>query len=395
MAYFKPYIDETGLHIPTYQDILEDQLQQAKNIFGQDLYLGTDSQDYQYISTFAVKINDTLQAIQFAYDSRGPSTAIGSGLDGLVKLNGIKRNPQTLQAMYSTCIVTLSGLPNTTINNGIVQDINKYKWNLPASVTIGTAGTVDVTVTCQTPGPITANPGDISKIATPTYGWTSATNAFAAIVGVATETDSQLKSRQSISTAQPSLTVLEGLKGAIAGVSGVTRSKVYENDTSIVDSNGLPANSVTSLVEGGTDADVAQAIFNKKGPGCKANGTTSVNITDKYGDVTPIGFYRPNYVDVDIVLNVHKLTGYTTSTTTAIQTAVAAFLNSMKMGVNDVPVNNLFGPALSAQNLASPIFSVTSITAARHGGVQGTADIITVFNEALRGNVAYITVNAT
>lgn len=91
MAYFAPYIDETGLHIPTYSDILDDQLQQAKNIFGQDLYLGTDSQDYQYISTFAVKMSDTLQAVQFAYDSHGPGSAIGTALDGLVKLNGIKR----------------------------------------------------------------------------------------------------------------------------------------------------------------------------------------------------------------------------------------------------------------------------------------------------------------
>ena len=391
MAYFAPYIDETGLHIPSYQDIINDLIEQARSIFGQDIYLEPDSQDYQYISTFAVKMSDTLQAIQFAYDSRGPGTAIGSGLDGLIKLNGIARSPAT----YSTAVETLVGTPGTVVTNGVIQDVSNYYWNLPASVTIESGGTVNATVTCQNSGPIAANPGDINIIATPTYGWTSVANTLAAIPGTAVEADSKLKSRQAISTAQPSLTVLEGTKGAIAGVSGVTRSKVYENDTDSTDENGLPAHSITALVEGGSDADIAGVIFKKKGPGCKANGTTVVDITDQFGDINSIGFYRSAYVDVDVVINVLQLTGYQTQMTTNIKTAIAAFLNAMKMGVNDIPVNNLYGPALSVQDLSAPVFTVTSITAARHGEVQGTTDIITVFNEALRGNTEYVTVNVS
>ncbi len=392
MAYYAPFIDSAGLHIPVYQDILNDLIQQAQNIFGQDIYLGTDSQDYQWISVVADKINDTLQAIQFAYNSRGPGTAIGSGLDILVKLNGIARNAAT----YSTAVVTLTGVPNTAINNGVVQDASNYKWNLTPSVTIGSGGTVDVTATCQTPGPVSANPGDISVIATPTYGWNSVSNSAAATPGIAQETDSQLRARQAISTAQPSLTLLEGTKGAIAGVYGVTRFIVYENDTGTTDANGLPAHSITALVEGGADVDVAQAIFNKKGPGCLANGTTIVDITDQYGQVFPIGFYRPTYVDVDVVVNVKKLgTTYTTAVTSAIQAAVAAFLNAMSMGVNDIPVNNFYGPALSVQELSNPSFTITSITAAIHGGTQGTSDIATTFDQAVRGNASYITVNVS
>ena len=34
MTYFKPYVDSTGLHIPTYNDILEDMIaaQQAAEV---------------------------------------------------------------------------------------------------------------------------------------------------------------------------------------------------------------------------------------------------------------------------------------------------------------------------------------------------------------------------
>ncbi|MDQ7094226.1 baseplate J/gp47 family protein [Desulfosporosinus sp. PR] len=391
MAYVAPYIDAAGLHLPSYQDILNDLIQQAKNIFGQGIYLGIDSQDYQFISTFAYKMNDTMQAIQLAYNSRGPGTAIGPSLDGLIKLNGIKRSVPT----YSTCPVTLTGISNTVIYNGVIQDQSGYKWSLPATVIIGTNGTVDSTVTCQTVGPIVASAGEINIIATPTYGWTTVVNNAAATLGTAIETDSQLKARQAISTAQPSLTVLEGTKGAIAALPGVTRFKVYENDTSAPDSNGLPAHSITVLVEGGSDADIAKTIYNKKGPGCLANGTTVVNITDQYGQVMPIGFYRPTYVDVDVVINVKQLTGYTSAMTTAIQAAIAAFLNGMAMGATDIPVNNFFGSALSAQDILNPTYSVTSITACRHGETPGTADITTAFNEAVRGNVDYITINVS
>lgn len=391
MAYFAPYIDETGLHICTYQDIVDDQVAQAKAIYGQDIYLEPDSQDYQYISSFALKIHDCHQAIQAAYNSRGPSTAIGATLASLVKLNGIKPK----KATYSTCPVILTGTPGTLITKGVVQDISGYNWNLPPSVSIEAGGTADVTATCQTAGSIKANPGDINKIVTPTYGWTSVTNTDYAMVGAPVETDSQLRGRQAISTAQPSRTVLEGTEGAIAAVSGVTRHKLYENDTAVVDANGLPPHSITALVEGGADADIAQAIYSKKGPGCYTNGTSSVDITDSFGQTTTIRFDRPSYVDIDVVINVKQLTGYTTATTTAIKEAIATFLNSMTMGVNTVPVNNFYGPALSVQDLSNPTFSVTSVTAARHGDIQGTADIVTAYNEALRGNTAYVTVNVT
>ncbi|TGE35868.1 hypothetical protein E4K67_22380 [Desulfosporosinus fructosivorans] len=391
MAYFAPYIDATGLHCPTYQDIMEEQIQQARAIYGQDIYLGTDSQDYQYISTFALKMSDTLQAIKLVYDSRGPGTAIGSGLDILVKLNGIKRNGSG----YSVATETLSGTPGTVINNGVVQDKQNYYWNLPPSVVIGTAGTVDAQVTCQTAGPIAANAGDIDAIATPTYGWSLATNALAAVQGVNAETDSQLKGRQSISTSQPSRTVLEGTKGAIAAVSGVTRFIVYENPTNDVDTDGLPPHSITAVVEGGSDADIAQAIFLKKGPGCLANGTTVVNITDQFGQIVPIGFYRPSYVDIDVVVNVKQLTGYTSATTSLIKTALVNYLDSLSIG-DDLPASSLWGSSLSAmQSLSKPTFSITSLTLAKHGLTQGTADITIGFDEVVRGNSSYLTINVT
>lgn len=372
MTYFTPYIDSSGLHIPLYQDIVDDLVAQAQSIFGSDIYLGIDSQDYQWISAVSNIIYDSFLTSQAVYNSRGPSTAIGSGLDILVKLNGIKRQPP----IYSTCSVTLTGTAGTTITNGIVQDVNGNSWNLTSPIILDSTGSATATATCQVAGSVVANIGDINKIGSPTFGWSSVTNSASATVGSDAESDAQLRSRQAISTELPSSTVLEGIKGAIAAVSGVGRLEVYENDTSTTDSNGLPANSITAVVENGADSDVAQAIFNKKTPGVKTNGTTSVSMTDQYGVPSTINFDRPSYVDIDVTINVKQLTGYTTNTTTVIENNVASFIGSLDIG-DELSISSLWGASLQANTVPSkPIFSITGVTAARHLGEQLTTALI-------------------
>lgn len=389
--YFSPYIDASGFHIPAYTDIRDQLIEDAKSIFGQDIYLEDDSQDYQWISAVANIIYDSFLASQMVYNSRGPSTAIGSPLDVIVKLNGIKRKP----AVYSTCYVTLTGTAGTMITNGIVSDVNGNSWSLNSPIILDGTGQATAFATCQASGPVTANPGQINKIMTPTYGWTSVTNAVAASIGSNVESDAELRSRQAVSTAQPSKTVLEGLKGAIAAVTGVTRFLVYENDTNVTDSKGLPAHSITSVVEGGDDSEIANAIFSKKSPGAYTNGTKAVSVADSYGTPATIRFYRPTYVDIDVVINVKQLAGYTSQATVDIKSAVAAYNNSLMIG-DGLSISSLWGAALSANTVPNkPLFSITSLTAAKHGQPQGTADIPIAFNEVTRGTIQNIAVNVS
>ncbi|WP_297428620.1 baseplate J/gp47 family protein [Clostridium sp.] len=389
MAYFIPYMDDSGFHIPTYLDTRDQIISDFKNIFGQDVYLGNDSQDYQWLVTISEKIYDAFQAAQLVYNNRGPATAIKTALDGVIKMNGIKRKSAT----YSTCTVTISGIAGTEIKNGIIFDKGNIKWNLPPTVTIADSGSIDVVATCEIAGPIVANPGDLIGIYNPTYGWNGAYNSQSAELGSNVETDSELRKRQSNSTAQPSRTMLQGTSGAIAQITGVTRSEVYENDTNQVDSKGLPPHSITCVVEGGITYDIAQAIFVHKGIGCYTNGDVRTDITDSEGQVTSIGFYRPTYVDIDVTINIKALNGYTTATTDSIKENLQTYLNSLEIG-NDMEISSLWGAALQAMpSLANPMFSITSLTAARHEESLGTDSIPISFNEVCRGNINYITAN--
>lgn len=395
MTYVAPYVDASGLHIPTYQDILDDLIASMKAIYGTDIYLENDSADYQLLSIFALKQYDTLQALAYAYNSRSPETAIGASLDSVVKLNGIARKP----AGYSTCQVKLTGIAFTQISDGVVQDSAGVNWNLPSTVIIGSDGTATTTATCSVPGAVSALVGAIDKIVTPTYGWVSVTNTAIAVVGNAEETDAELRIRQAASVANPSQTMLEGTRGGILACANVTRCACYENDTNLAtvsDSNpyGLPPHSVTCVVEGGADADIAAAILYHKGIGCYTNGTTVVPVTDSNEFVNTIRFYRPTYKTVYVKVVVKKYPGYVTSVLTAVQEAIVAYLKKLTIG-SDVSLSMLTGVAIACNaDISNPTFGISTLKIGLVSGSEAAEDIVINYNEIPVCSAANVEVTA-
>lgn len=391
MSYAAPTITSAGLVVPVYQDILDDLISQFQSIYGSTIYLGPDSPDYQMLSVFALKIADTMQAVQLAYNARSPLTAVGSDLDSIVKLNGLVRGG----ASQSTCPVILAGTPGATITNGVITDPAGNSWALPTSITIGSGGTANATATCTTPGPISLAVGALSaeSIATPTAGWTSVSNSVAATLGQLVEADSALRARQALSVALPSLTMLQGTIARIAATTGVTRYNVLENPTGAVDSYGNPAHSITAVVEGGTDAAVAQAIYGNRGIGPETNGTTTVTVDDPTNNTSmPISFDRPTYVPIYVTMTVHGLTGFTSTTVTAIQTAIVNYLNSLQIG-EEVTYSAIYGAALAVMpNLSLPQFSIKSVAIGTTASPSGTSDISINFNQVAEGIVGNVNV---
>jgi uncharacterized phage protein gp47/JayE len=432
MAYAPPTINGAGLTIPMYLDILNYLLAQYAAIYGPSVYLQPDGADWQDTSIRALQASDVDNAIQAVYVAFNPLTATGPSLDLIGQLIG----PPRKSASFSTATVTLSGTGGTVINGGIVQDVSGNYWSLPATVTIGVIGTVNATVTAQIQGPVTANPGAISIISTPTAGWTSVTNPASAAIGQPVESDSVYRARLLISQAQPSITLLAGTAAALAALSGVTRSMAYENYTGTTQSFGAcntsgttvtqlvgypfdstmagnpftigttpytiasvssttvlvlttsagtqtnvayssyataigPKNSITCVVEGGTSAAIAQAIYNNKGIGPFTNGTTTVTVTDpnngnlsqniSYDAIGPTQNFGYGYIPISVGLDVHPLTGFTSATQLAIQNDVLAYLNSLGIG-QPVVWSELFGAALNARsNADQPTFAITAI----------------------------------
>ncbi|HIG9559612.1 putative bacteriophage protein [Klebsiella pneumoniae] len=329
-----------GISAPDYQTVMDTITGYFQQIYGSDAYLEPDSKDGQMVALVALAIHDANNTAISVYRSFSPATALGDALTSNVKINGITRRAAT----NSTVDLLLTGTVGTTITNGSVRDTNSVVWNLPATVVIGSDGTVVATATCVNSGAVAAVAGSVNGINTPTRGWASVTNPLAATVGVAAETDAELRVRQSQSVALASLTPFDAVDGAIANVEGVTRHKLFENDQEVTDSNGLPPHSISAIVEGGDATEIANTIRSVKGQGVSTYGTTSVIVTDKYGNPYTIRFSRPIDVPVYVSITLKALTGYSSEVGDEIKAAVASYINSLAIG-DSVLLSRVYSPA--------------------------------------------------
>ncbi|ENR4352439.1 baseplate J/gp47 family protein [Salmonella enterica] len=329
-----------GISAPDYQTILDTLTSYFQQIYGSDAYLEPDSKDGQMVALVALAVHDANNTAIAVYNCFSPATGYGAALTSNVKINGIARKGATNSAVD----LLLTGIAGTTITNGTVKDTNNVIWRLPASVVIGVDGAVTVTAICSNSGAVAALAGTITTINTPTRGWTSVTNPAAATVGAPAETDAELRIRQGQSVAIPSITPFEGVDGAIANIAGVTRHKLYENDTGKTDGNGLPPHSISAIVDGGDVTEIAQTIRGNKGQGVRTWGKTSVTVPDKYGNPHIISFSRPTDVPVYGKITLKVFAGYTSQIGVQIQQAVADYINSLMIG-DPVLLSRIYSPA--------------------------------------------------
>ena len=339
-TYLGPTIGPTGISAPSYQTILTSLQEMYQGIFGSDVYLGTDSQDGQFLAIIAQAISDLNTAAIACYNNMSPATAQGAGLSSLVKINGLQRNIPT----NSTAVCTVVGIAGTVITNGQAADTSGNIWLLPPTVTIPASGSVSVTVTAQNPGAINAAPGAINGINTPTYGWQSITNPSAATPGAPVEIDGALKQRQSASVAFPAQVVIDAIAAAVANVSGVTKSMVYENATTSTDVNGVPAGSIAPIVAGGATTDIGNAILSRKPPGCPTYGTTQVTVYDSNGLPVVINYFVLGQTTIYVALGIKALSGWISTTSTLIQNAMSQYVSNFAIG-QEVGYFDLLSPA--------------------------------------------------
>jgi uncharacterized phage protein gp47/JayE len=378
LATLSAQVTATGITAPSYNDILQSLIAWAQSIFGEDILLTPDTQDYQLLAVIADAINDQNNAMVSVYNGFSPTYAQGAGLSSLVKINGIQRETSS----NSTANVTITGVVGTVINYGIVQDENGNFWGLPPNVTIPDSGEISVTATCQTPGAIAAAPGTITTINTVVLGWQTVTNPNAATLGAPVETDAALRQRQAISTSLPSQTPLQAILGAVANVPGVTRYAIYENQSSVTDpTTGIPGHSIAVIVLGGDETDIAQVIEEKKAPGTGTYGTTSVIVEDPAGVPIQINFFVLGLVNVYVEITINPLNNYVASTGQAIINAIVNGISASGIGA-DIYLSWLYGWASLIGSGLEETFEITSLTVGLSFGSQGGGPVPMAFNQA-------------
>lgn len=321
---------------PRFAEIRENNADRYKEIFGGNRPTTDDTVDGHFISLISEIESDIREADEATYGSQFIDTAAGVALDAALATIAKRK-----RGVASTVVLTIGNVDTTVILKGSIveEDITKVRYTADADGTI-TGGTVDIAFTATEDGANAAAPASTWNIITPVTGWNTTTNAAAAVVGQSEETDAEYRTRAK------QIVKKGGIAAAVLLVDGVLSVHVVENDTDFTDADGVPPHSVEVIVDGGVDADVAQAIYDSKPDGIRPFGTTSANVTDVNGDTRSVSFTRPAIIVIHTEITLTPGEGFPASDPTA----------SLQQAIVDWAADNLSaGDDVSPYQMAEPI----------------------------------------
>lgn len=381
-------LDPSGFTIETLDELVADIEQQEQGEFGQAFDVSADGPAGQLNGVFADKLADLWQLAALVYTSQDPDQASGNALDQLLKQTGVTRLPAT----QSIVTVNYTGTNGTIVPAGTTFSVvgSGAKFASNTSITIA-SGTGTAACTAVEFGPVLAPSGTLTVIETPVGGLTSVTNSLDAVVGRNIETDAAARARRVALLRNEGLGTVDAIRAKVLGVSGVIQAIVLENTSLTVDGNGTPGKAFLTLVSGGVDADIEQAIFDAKPAGIQAYGTTTGTVNDSYGNPHTIGFSRPTpepiYITVDLTASA-AVGAY--GGNAAVKQALVTYGNTFVIG-QDVIRSLLYGIIESV----SGILDVTNIRLGFSSSPSGTSNLTIGAIQLATFDTSRVVVNST
>ncbi len=296
-------ITAQGFIIKPYDVILAELTSDAQSdeYFGSDVDLSDDSPLGVEIKLKANAIYKQWQLAEDVYYSFWLSTAEGVSLDRVTKLGFVKRQA----AAYASVNLIFKGLAGTVIPAKTqASTAQNIVFETQIESIISSEGEVAVLSRCTERGTsgLVAS-GMITRIVNPIAGVDSVNNLSPSTGGRPIESDAELVDRYE---ALPSATgsSVPAIEAALNELDSVVTARVFENTNNLADDNGLPAGMIEAVIEGGSDADIAEVLYNKKPAGQPLYGSQTVSIIDSHGIQRNINFSRPESINVYITYEI-------------------------------------------------------------------------------------------
>lgn len=355
-------ITSTGVSVPQAVDVRAGILADDNAAFGGDLDIATPSTPQAYqADNLTENITTANAAIAYTVSQFDPATAEGRYQDALGRIYFLQRKGATASAVQAL----VTGQPGVTMPAGqLARDTAGLLWVSSGAITFGAGGTATAQFTCQTLGPVTLGIGELTQIAQTYPGWDAITNTGAAVPGTATETRQAFEERRAASVAKNAHGSVAAIFGNVADVDGVLDVFAYDNveNTTVpygATSYPLAPHSIYVAVVGGTDAAVAQAIWEKKDGGCNYNGNTSVQVSDTSSYVFPypsytVRFQRPSALSIKFTVTLANNPNLPSNITALVQAAV---LDAFEGG--DGGQRARIGLAIYASRYYAPVATVS------------------------------------
>ncbi len=278
--------NDNGLQISTRPELVEGLTQDFQKIYGADINVDQSSPDGQLLNIFAQGGTDIRELLMQVYNSFDPDNCSGKVLDSRCAINNIFRKGGTFTTVAiditTDRTVTLQGLDDNyndvNATGYTIQDSAGNQFVLVSTQTLQ-AGTTRVLFRSKEIGAVQTTLNTITIPVTIVLGVVSVNNPVDATEGENEESDYDLKVRRRQSVSIGSSGYLNGLLATVLQLDGVTDAALYENYTGEVDANGTPAHCMWLVVEGGSNSEIADAIYRKKSYGCNMRGDITYTIT--------------------------------------------------------------------------------------------------------------------
>ena len=373
-------ITQDGFNLKRLPEILEDKNNITRQALGENIDLDPQSPDGEINGLISLSDANLWELAEACYNAFDPRSATGKALSKLATFYGINR----LGATSSTVTLTITGDFNTVIPAGSLVNDNQggVDWQTIADVTIPVGLTTTVEAQAVETGKVIGLAGTLTNIVTPIAGWDAVTNLLDAQEGREIESDTELRIRMGLSVANQSSNMIDSIFPAIADIDGVTKLRIYENDTNATDVNGIPAHNIFAVVQGGLNSEIAKTIYREKPSGVPTFGAITEAVNDIQGLPHDINFSRPTEVPVHIEMEISILGEFPSNGINDLKQAFVDWANgdliqgcSINIG-DDVLYSQLYVPA----NSLGCSYYVTSLKSGIVDPPTGTVDITIGFD---------------
>lgn len=286
-----PVFGPLGYVVPSQPNTLSQMSANINIIFGGGLNPALDTPQGQLSTSLTAEVSNVWDQFGLLTNQMDPAFNTGRYQDGIARIYFLSRKGAQPTVVAALC-TGLVGVPIPAGSLALALDGNFYTSTDDAE--IGGDGTVTIQFACNAVGPIDCPEGSLNVIARAIPGWDSITNPADGVLGRNTESRREFEERRAESVAENSIGSPQAVKGAVLAIDGVLDAYVYNNNTNgsvVIGDYTLIANSIYVAAVGGSDQNVARAIFTKAGPGPSYNGNTSVAVADMTYD-SP----RPTYI---------------------------------------------------------------------------------------------------
>lgn len=328
MAIPLPTFGPTGFVAPDESAILSAVSDDINAAFNGKLNMASTTPQGQLATAIAAIVGNVFDTFVNMTQQVDPAFASGRMQDGIARIYFLDRNgaePTTLQ-------IACGGLTGVVLPVGTARIIDTAgnTYTCAGSGSIGTTGSVVLSFTCDTLGPITVPAANSVKIYQSISGWDTV-SVVSGVEGVDTESRADFEVRRQASVAGNSVGSLPSVAGAISKVPGVIDFFVTENPTSnnlTVGGVSLIPNSLYVCAAGGDPNAVAKAIWSKKGPGCNYNGNTTVTVQDTNSGYSPplpsynVSFQIPVQLPISYLVSVLNSPQVPANGLTLVQNAI-------------------------------------------------------------------------